>query len=66
MTSVIGETAGMVWRYLKENGPATTARIQKGIGADAALTNQALGWLAREGKVAAERQKRTTTFTLIE
>jgi len=66
MTSVIGEAAGTVWRYLKDNGPATTTQIQKGIGADAALTNQALGWLAREGKVTAERQKHTTTFALVE
>ena len=66
MIRVIGETAGMVWRYLKDNGPATAARIQKGVGADAALTNQALGWLALEGKVAAEKRKRTTTFTLLD
>ena len=66
MTSVIGETAGTVWHHLKNHGPATTTQIQKSIGANAALTNQALGWLAREGKVTTQKRKRTTLFTLAE
>jgi len=66
MTAKIGETAGKVWHFLKSKGPSTASRIQSGIGADAALTNQALGWLAREGKLNVERSKRYTRFSLRE
>lgn len=66
MSSLIGQTAGKVWQFLEENGAATPSKIQKGVGADAALTNQALGWLAREGKVRVERSTRATRFSLAE
>ncbi len=66
MSDEIGKTAGQVWRFLKSNGPATAARIQKAIGADVPLTNQALGWLAREGKLTIERSKRTARYALCE
>ncbi len=55
-----------MWDYLKVNGKASTAKIQKGIKADAALTNQAIGWLAREGKIQVDRSKRTAAYLLNE
>ncbi len=66
MSEKIGSTAGLVWTFLKEKGPATASQIQKGAGVDAALTNQAIGWLAREGKLKIDRSKKTPTFTLNE
>lgn len=62
----IGTAAGKVWNFLKANGPASAAKIQKGIAGDAATTNQAIGWLAREGKVRADRDKKGITYSLTE
>ena len=64
MSAQIGETAGKVWRFLDSKGPSTVGQIQKGIGADAVLTNQALGWLAREGKISVDRSKRYPKYSL--
>jgi len=67
MSEIIGETAGKVWDFLKTNGPAPAKRIQKAIGEDAALTNQAIGWLARESKLAVDRsQKNNPIYALRE
>jgi len=66
MPGLIGETAGKVWRFLDKSGPATVGKIQKGIGAEAALTNQGLGWLAREGKIHVDRRKRYPRYSRIE
>ena len=66
MTEQIGTTAGRVWEFLRSNAPATASQIQTGINVDAALTNQALGWLAREGKLHIDRSKRFTRFSLNE
>lgn len=67
MSERIGETAGKVWQFLKTNGPAVAARIQKGIGESMALTHQGIGWLAREGKLEIDRsQKKDMTYKLRE
>ncbi len=67
MSEVIGETAGKVWQFLKTNGPAPAKKIEKGVGESAALTNQALGWLAREGKLSVDRaQKNNPMYALRE
>ena len=67
MSEKIGETAGKVWQFLKTNGSAPVNKIQKGIGENAVLTNQAIGWLAREGKLAINRaQKNNPTYALRE
>ena len=65
MSEIIGETAGKVWQFLKENGPAPAKKIQKGIGEDAALTNQAIGWLARESKLAVDRSQKSNPMYLL-
>ena len=66
MTQQIGAAAGKVWHFLSENGPSTVSQIQRGTGVDAALTNQALGWLAREGKLVIDRSKRFARFSVTE
>ena len=67
MSEIIGETAGKVWQFLKQNGPAPAKKIEKGISENAALTHQAIGWLARESKVAVDRsQKNNPIYALRE
>ena len=54
MEAVIGEAAGKVWQALHTDGPMAKSRICKTTGLSNDLVNQGIGWLAREGKVAAE------------
>jgi hypothetical protein len=67
MSEIIGETAGKVWLFLKTNGPAPLHQIQKGISENPAATNQAIGWLAREGKLTIDHsQKNRPMYALRE
>ena len=68
MTSigVIGSTAGVVWRFLNANGPATLYAIEKGVVAPKALVPMAIGWLAREGKLKVEQEGRTVRYAVNE
>jgi len=54
----IGQTAGLVWRALSEQGPQSLAKLVKSIDAPRDLAMQAVGWLAREDKVWIEDSKR--------
>ena len=52
----IGETAGNIYKAL-EKGGKTLETLPKEIGVnDAALFNQAIGWLCREGKLNFEKK----------
>jgi hypothetical protein len=62
----IGETSGKVWQYLRKNGTSTLTAIEKGVKAPASAVYMALGWLAREGKVAIEQEKRSVKVSLTE
>jgi|YNPMSStandDraft_1061717.scaffolds.fasta_scaffold262260_1 hypothetical protein len=56
----IGETAGVVWQMLQENGPMTLRQLVerlKATGRKRDLVMQAIGWLAREDKLAFEVDK---------
>lgn len=66
MTTVesIGVTAGAVWQYLYANGPATLYAIEKAVDAPKPLIPMGLGWLAREGKLAIEREGRTVRYAV--
>jgi hypothetical protein len=48
----IGHAAGDAWKLLASNGPQTLAALKKLSPGSAELTLMAVGWLAREGKVA--------------
>jgi len=54
----IGQTAGLVWQTLNEQGPQSLAKLVKSIDAPRDLVIQAVGWLAREDKVWIEDSKR--------
>lgn len=60
----IGETAGNVWRVLAEQGGQTVAGIKKSIDAPDDVILLALGWLAREDKLAFETSGRSVTVSL--
>jgi hypothetical protein len=62
--SQIGETAGIVWHALEKGGTMTMAKLAKQVDAPRDVVMQAVGWLAREGKVEIEESKRKRTISL--
>jgi hypothetical protein len=66
MIPSIGETAGKVWEFLNVHGEANMNQIKKKVKADPNLILQAIGWLAREGKLHIGKQGRFTTYALKE
>ena len=55
----IGDTAGLVWHQIHENGPQTLTQLSKDIDAPRDVILQAVGWLAREDKVAIDEDGRS-------
>ena len=64
MIQSIGETAGKMWEFLNERGEANIIELMKGIGADASLIFQAIGWLAREDKLLIAKKEDYITYSL--
>ncbi len=62
----IGETAGAIWKVLREKGPLTIAKLVKEIDAPRDVVMQGLGWLAREDKISIEEEARTRIVSLRE
>lgn len=62
----IGQTAGEVWHLLNRSGDVPLASIKKQIDAPADVVSAALGWLAREGKLAMVPNGRATHVRLCE
>jgi predicted transcriptional regulator len=60
----IGDSAGLVWKALAENGPVTMAKLVKMVGKPRDTVMQALGWLAREGKIQIEEDGRSHVISL--
>ena len=56
MVDKIGSDAGKVWNELELNGAMTTGTLKKSLGMSPFDLNVAIGWLAREDKVAISRQ----------
>lgn len=50
----IGEAAGKIWKTLSVKKALAQTEVAKVSGLPADLANQAIGWLAREGKVVEE------------
>jgi len=63
ITSKIGENAGLIWSAL-QGGALTTKALKKATKLKEADLNLALGWLAREGKVAFVVEEADTTVSL--
>jgi hypothetical protein len=62
----IGETAGAVWKMLSEHGPLSPAKVVERVGGNRDLVMQAIGWLAREGKLEITETKRGRMLSLCE
>lgn len=61
----IGETAGLVWRLLDEEGPMSITRLTKTIDAPRDLVLQSIGWLAREDKLLFEETSRGKLVSIL-
>ena len=62
----IGETAGIVWQILSQNGPLSVTRLVEEVGEKHDMVMQALGWLAREEKIWIEKDGRKRIVSLRE
>ena len=60
----IGETAGVIWRLLDSSGPQKMTTLVKEVDAPRDIVMQALGWLAREDKIAIEEESRARVVSL--
>ena len=60
----IGETAGVVWHTLAENGSLSMTKLIKAVGEPRDVVMQALGWLAREKKIRIEEEGRSRIVSL--
>lgn len=60
----IGENAGKVWKTLNDKGPLNLSALKKAAKLDDRQLYLALGWLAREDKVAIEKSKNTVSIRL--
>ncbi len=60
----IGEVAGLVWQALSEQGPLSLAKLVKAVDQPRDLVMQAIGWLAREGKVTINDEGRNRLVSL--
>lgn len=66
MKDKIGETAGKIWKVLKKKGEVNVAQLPKLMEEKSAVVYQALGWLAREGKIDYRTQAAKTFVSLTE
>ena len=64
MQETIGITAGQVWDYLSQNGPATIIKLKSHLEVSNTALCLALGWLAREEKIAFKRINHTFEISL--
>jgi hypothetical protein len=60
----IGDTAGEVWHALNDNGPLSLAKLFERVGGNRDVVMQAVGWLAREGKIDIVETKRGRIVSL--
>lgn len=65
MKEKIGTNAGVIWAYLDEEGSKTLKEIRKGCKLTERDMYAALGWLAREGKVAFNELKEDLQVVLL-
>ena len=62
----IGETAGAVWHALNDKGSLSLAKLVERVGGNRDVVMQAVGWLAREGKIDITETKRGRVVSLKE
>ena len=57
VTDEIGHTAGKIWKTLNSEGEMSVAALKKAVSPKDSLADWAIGWLAREGKIAFRKEK---------
>ena len=62
----IGDSAGAVWHALNEHGSLSLAKLVDRVGGNRDVVMQAVGWLAREGKIEITETKRGRVVSLRE
>lgn len=66
MKETIGETAGRIWQALRDKEAVGISQLPKVLKEKDVIVYQALGWLAREGKVKYETRGKKTLVSLSE
>jgi len=62
--TTIGAAAGAIWEYLDKNGATSVSKVTKETGVSRNDAQRAIGWLAKEGKLNFEMDKRTELLSL--
>ena len=65
MKEKMGANAGLIWSVLDEEGKKTLKELKKAVKLTEKDMYAALGWLAREGKVAFNELKDDTEVVLL-
>jgi hypothetical protein len=66
MREKIGKTAGEIWKILHEKENLNITQLPKILNKNEILGYQALGWLAREGKINYHTKGKSTFISLVE
>ena len=66
MHEAIGNSAGMIWRFLEEqqSQPVTLSTLKSNLELSSTLLMMGLGWLAREDKLCIEMSNNSYKITL--
>jgi len=64
MFHTIGETAGEIWKILKEEGPLSVSAINAKVKQPSNVVCMGIGWLAREDKLAFTQTKQGTSVSI--
>jgi Mn-dependent DtxR family transcriptional regulator len=64
MKTIIGEMAGRVWKTLGEKETVAVSRLPQLLKEKGEIVYQALGWLAKEGKVEFHKKEGKTFISL--
>lgn len=61
----IGAIAGQVWHCLNKTGATSFTQLTKEVDAPRDVVMQAVGWLAREGKISIQENGRSRSVSLM-
>lgn len=64
MSNTIGDTAGIIWKYLDTNGPSSVNKVTTETGINRNDVQRAIGWLSKEDKLSIEMIGRAETLSL--
>lgn len=64
MKKIIGEMAGRVWKTLGEKDEVAVSRLPQILKEKGEIVYQALGWLAKEGKIDFHKKEGKTFASL--